>query len=104
MEKTYTCERWPFFRLGSLQFRDGTYTTSDEAEQARLEKCDAFGAHVKLVEDEVSRLRGPDGRFMLEEEAEEEEAPRRAPGRSPSSSGGARQGTTGTGDLRSRGE
>ena len=44
--KTYVCARWPFLRLGGIRFRDGTYTTDDEAVQAMIENSDSYGVHI----------------------------------------------------------
>jgi hypothetical protein len=44
--KTYVCTRWPRLHVAGLRFRDGTYTTSDAEEQARIEGLAYFGVHI----------------------------------------------------------
>lgn len=99
MRKIYTCERWPFLRLGAIQFQDGKYTTEDTDEQHVIENSEAYGVQVRLeseseVEVEVVSSSSP--------EPKEEPASRKAPSRS--AAGGARQGQTGTGHLHPKGE
>jgi hypothetical protein len=93
MKKTYSCEQWPSLHLGWIHFRDGRYITSDPDEQALIENSQSYGAQIRLVDSDGEE------QIHVEPPAEsaEEEPPRR-PGRPAGS--GARQGTTGTGNLR----
>jgi len=107
-KKTYTCKLWPHLHLGWVQFRDGTYTTDDEAEQYLIEHSDTYGVHVCLLEGEESEQESahPAGQTDMAPEDDageggqvvEDPSPRRGPGR-PSGSG-VRQDGTGTGQLR----
>ena len=94
MKKVYVCERWPRYRIGDAEFQDGKLTTSDEDVQEMIEHNESYGVHIHLADQGEVQVALP-----TEPEPEEEPTPRRGPGRPPSSSG-ARQGTTGTKDLR----
>jgi hypothetical protein len=95
MKKTYTCEQWPSLHLGWIRFRDGRYVTSDPDEQSLIEHSQSFGAQIQLVDSDDA---GEEQSFVEPPAESAEEEPPRRPGRPAGS--GARQGTTGTGNLR----
>ena len=101
MRKTYICNNWPFLTVGGIQFRDGRYSTDNENVQRMIESRGYYGIHVRLLEEMPEEIPEPEiaaAERPIQEEIDEmpTEPPRRR-GRPPV---GARQGSTGTSNLR----